>query len=236
MAVVTRVAEGDTTQDRHRVSEQGRRDREVELANGIVGWRRGSALADYACWCASHGERDQALAWVKRAEEIVKELERDPNEQGWRRDLITTQYAPQVVSHPRELERHLTASLAQIDAVQSLAERIAAVPREVGRVPTDTAFDLWRQTDLAAARLTSAVELYAQDGPQVSRFGFNFPEYQATVREWRSAVCSTIAPPCENPASTILRMPRCLSAAILCSTSPWEARIPASSSGPPPNW
>lgn len=64
------------------------------------------------------------------------------------------------------------------------------MPREVGRVPTDTAFDLWRQTDLATARLTSAVELYAQDGPQVSRFGFNFPEYQATVREWRSAVCS----------------------------------------------
>jgi signal transduction histidine kinase len=107
-----------------------------------------------------------------------------------RRNLISTQYAPQVVSHPRELERRLTASLAQIDAVKSLAERIAAVPREVGRVPTDTAFDLWRQTDLAAARLTSAVELYAQDGPQVSRFGFNFPEYQATVREWRSAVCS----------------------------------------------
>ncbi|MCC6162531.1 MAG: HAMP domain-containing protein [Acidobacteria bacterium] len=107
-----------------------------------------------------------------------------------RRQLIATQYAPQVVSHPQELQRRLNAALRQIDAIQSLGERIAAVPREVGRIPTDTAFDLWRQTDLAAARLTSAVELYAQDGPQVSRFGFNFPEYQATLREWRSGVCA----------------------------------------------
>ena len=107
-----------------------------------------------------------------------------------RKALISTQYAPQVVSHPRELEKRLTASLAQIDNVQSLAERIAAVPREAGRVPTTTAFALWQQTDLAAARLTSAVELYGPDGPLVSRFGFNFPEYQATVPQWRSGVCA----------------------------------------------
>ncbi len=107
-----------------------------------------------------------------------------------RRTLISAQYAPQVVSHPRELERRLNASLVQIDAIPSLADRIAAVPREAGRVPTDTAFDLWRRTELATARLTSAVELYAADGSQVSRFGFNFPEYQATVPEWRSLVCT----------------------------------------------
>ena len=107
-----------------------------------------------------------------------------------RRDLISTQYAPQVVSHPRELEKRLNAALLQIDAVQSLADRIAAMPRDTARVPTDTAFDLWQQTDLATARLTSAVELYGADGFLVSRFGFNFPEYQATVPQWRSAACS----------------------------------------------
>lgn len=107
-----------------------------------------------------------------------------------RKDLIRTQYAPQVVSHPADLEQRLNASLAQIDAVQSLADRIAAVPRESARVPTDTAFDLWQQTDLAKARLTSAVELYGPDGALVSRFGFNFPEYQATVPQWRSVLCN----------------------------------------------
>ncbi len=107
-----------------------------------------------------------------------------------RQDLISTQYAPQVVSHPRELEKRLTAALTQIDAVPSLAARIAVMPRAVARVPTDAAFDLWQQTGLATARLTSAVELYGPDGLLVSRFGFNFPEYQATVPQWRSGVCS----------------------------------------------
>ena len=40
------------------------------------------------------------------------------------------------------------------------------------------------------ARLTSAVELYGTEGALVSRFGFNFPEYQATVPQWRSVVCN----------------------------------------------
>jgi signal transduction histidine kinase len=107
-----------------------------------------------------------------------------------RRDLVTTQYTPQVLSLPRVLEERLNRSLDQIDRVRDLGAMIEAAPREGGRIPTDTAFALWRQTDLAQWRLTSAVELYAPDGPLVSRFGFNYPEYQITVPQWRSAVCS----------------------------------------------
>ncbi|HTV01418.1 MAG TPA: hypothetical protein VMF13_12795, partial [Luteitalea sp.] len=107
-----------------------------------------------------------------------------------RRDLVMTQYAPQVVSHPRDLLAHLNSSLDQLDAVRDLGAMIEAAPREPGRVPTDTAFALWRKTALADWRLTSAVELYAPDGPLVSRFGFNFPEYQASVPLWRSAMCT----------------------------------------------
>ncbi len=106
------------------------------------------------------------------------------------KDLVSSQYAPQVLSHPGELRARLSAALVQLDAVRDLADMIAAVPREPGRVPTDTAFALWSRTDLARAKLTSAVEVYAADGPLLSRFGFNFPEYQATVPQWRSEVCS----------------------------------------------
>ena len=107
-----------------------------------------------------------------------------------RRDLVATQYAPQVVSHPRELLTRLDESLDELDAIEDLPEMIEAVPRETERIPTDTAFALWSRTALARSRLTSAVELYAPDGPLVSRFGFNFPEYQATVPQWRSALCT----------------------------------------------
>src|SRR5688572_3984980 len=55
----------------------------------------------------------------------------------------------------------------------------------------------------------------------------------ASASAWRNAACSTMAPPCEKPASTIF-FP--FSAPIRASTIFCEARIPASSSGPPPNW
>src|SRR5262245_47610007 len=73
--------------------ELGQPQLALEFANGIAGWRRGSAYADYACYCAAHGEREGALTWVKRAEAIVHELEADPNQQGWRRDLIVMKMA-----------------------------------------------------------------------------------------------------------------------------------------------
>lgn len=109
---------------------------------------------------------------------------------GAKRALVAGQYAPQVVSHPRELQARLSTSLAQLDAMEALPRVVASAPREVGRVPTDAAFKLWQQTDLARARLTSAVEVYAPEGPLVSRFGFNFPEYHASVPLWRSDTCT----------------------------------------------
>ena len=107
-----------------------------------------------------------------------------------RRDLISTQYAPQVVSHPRELEKRLNAAWCRSTPSRAWPTASRRCRETPARVPTDTAFDLWQQTDLATARLTSAVELYGADGSLVSRFGFNFPEYQATVPQWRSAACS----------------------------------------------
>ncbi len=65
----------------------------LEFAHGIADWRRGSAYADYACYCARHDGREQALDYVKRAETFVKELARDVSTQEWRRDLIMMKLA-----------------------------------------------------------------------------------------------------------------------------------------------
>src|SRR6185312_877330 len=53
----------------------------------------------------------------------------------------------------------------------------------------------------------------------------------ASACAWRSPAASTIAPPCENPVSTIrsLVTPRSCSRAMSASTSPIDARTPASS-------
>ncbi len=107
-----------------------------------------------------------------------------------RRELVGTQYAPQVISHPQVLQDRLSAALVELDAIPDLPAMIAAVPREAGHVSTDTAFALWSRTALARDKITSAVEVYAPDGPLLSRFGFNFPEYQATVPQWRSSLCT----------------------------------------------
>jgi signal transduction histidine kinase len=45
------------------------------------------------------------------------------------------------------------------------------------------AFFVWSQTVLGRARLTSAVELYARSGCQVSRFALNLPEYTGTGQQ-----------------------------------------------------
>src|SRR5205814_8797291 len=45
---------------------------------------------------------------------------------------------------------------------------------------TDRAFIVWSQTELAAYRITSAVELYGPNGRLVSRFALILPEYGTT--------------------------------------------------------
>jgi signal transduction histidine kinase len=107
-----------------------------------------------------------------------------------KRHLVATQYAVEALNHPQELQNRLARALEQIDAMPGLAEIIASAPRTAGSVQTDTALTIWRQTELAAYRLTSAVEIYAPDGPLVSRFALNFPEYEATLAQWRGTACT----------------------------------------------
>lgn len=107
-----------------------------------------------------------------------------------KRALVETQYAVQAASYPEELQAHLGRALAQIDAIPDLPFMTAAPPaRQVEQPDTDRAFSVWRRTDLALLRLTSAVELYGAQGGLVSRFALNFPEYEGVPQGWISGTC-----------------------------------------------
>lgn len=107
-----------------------------------------------------------------------------------KRHRVANEYAVEAVTHPQELQQRLARALQQLDDLPGLARLVSSAPRTPGAVQTDTALTLWRQTELASYRLTSAVELYAPDGPLISRFALNFPEYEASVAQWRGTDCA----------------------------------------------
>jgi signal transduction histidine kinase len=99
--------------------------------------------------------------------------------------LVAHTYGPEALNQREDLQRRVQQTIDQIDAVPSLAGFVAtndATPAE------DRAFVIWSRTDLAAFRLTSAVELYAADGALVSRFALHLPEY--TAARSRASSCS----------------------------------------------
>jgi signal transduction histidine kinase len=104
------------------------------------------------------------------------------------RSLIETRYAVQAQKHSETLQERLTEARREIDALTVLPDLLAAAavgPDEgVQQAPagTELAFSVWRQTALARARLTSAVELYDRKGRLISRFALNFPEYSGTAQ------------------------------------------------------
>ena len=117
-----------------------------------------------------------------------------------KRELIEGEYALQAAGQPQALRASLALALEQIDGVagdelggrggdatvagRSLGERVARRP------DPDRAFRLWRRTELARRRLTSAVELYGADGSLLSRFALNIPDYAAPDRGFLGTTCS----------------------------------------------
>ena len=99
--------------------------------------------------------------------------------------LIAEVYGPQAASQREDLERRVRNTLAEIDGLRALPQFVAGA--DVETPTTDRAFVVWSQTDLAHARLTSAVELFNADGRLVSRFALSLPEY--SVPPYRAAGC-----------------------------------------------
>ena len=112
-----------------------------------------------------------------------------------KRRLLETSYAVQTAEHPQNLLEQLTRSQAQIDRVRGLLAMTApagGVIASTGPLDTDRAFSIWRRTELAASRLTSAVELFGADGALTSRFALNIPEDAVTGSVWTGTGCEWV--------------------------------------------
>jgi signal transduction histidine kinase len=99
------------------------------------------------------------------------------------RALIESRYAVEAMSHAQALQARLSDALAEIDALPDLARVVAAARVSPGAPPTtEHAFEIWTQTVLARARLTSDLEIYDSSGGLGSRFALNFPEYNRAAQ------------------------------------------------------
>jgi signal transduction histidine kinase len=98
------------------------------------------------------------------------------------RRVISQQYAVEALNHPQDLQLRLAESLQEIDRLAGLPELVTSGGEPgPGGLRTEPAFYVWRDTALARARLTSAVELYDEKDVLVSRFALNFPEYTGSA-------------------------------------------------------
>ncbi len=107
-----------------------------------------------------------------------------------KRRVVEAQYAAQAAGQPEALLGFLTQALAEVDTFAERTMTGVPVSTVAATQPdTDQAFLIWRQTELARQRLTSAVELYGPEGALVSRFALNIPEYAAANQERLGAAC-----------------------------------------------
>jgi signal transduction histidine kinase len=106
------------------------------------------------------------------------------------RALIETQYAPATADHNRRLNEELKQAQSEIDRMPAghLLGLVSATPAPGTPITGQLAYDVWRSTNLARARLTSAIELYGAPGSLVSRFALNIPEYLSQT--WHGSNCA----------------------------------------------
>jgi len=107
-----------------------------------------------------------------------------------RRHVVESRLAPQAIRQRDEVQASVRRAMNQVDAVPGLIDLVRSqAPPAPGQVPTEYAFLVWSQTDLAARRLTSAIELYDEEGAITSRFALNLPEYTQARQRWQEDSC-----------------------------------------------
>ncbi len=108
--------------------------------------------------------------------------------------LVENEYGPATEGQTDTLVSELDRARADIDKLPAgLLAGLAGSPHPVGPIiPSQLAFKIWTETGLAAARITSAVELYGADRLLVSRFALNIPEYanNAIAQTWQGSGCA----------------------------------------------
>ncbi len=108
--------------------------------------------------------------------------------------LVEEDYARHARRHPDDLVEILKRAEQQIDSDSDLGALVASAASERSGPSTEPAFTVWRSTELEEARLTSAIELYGEDGVLVSRFALNFPEAEVVPLRRPEATSCAWAP------------------------------------------
>jgi signal transduction histidine kinase len=103
--------------------------------------------------------------------------------------LVEQDYSAQARRHPSDLNDILEHAEQQIDRIDDLPRLVEAASGR-GGPSTAPAFNVWRNTELEEARLTSAIELYGPDGVLVSRFALNFPEAEVVPLRHQFSSCA----------------------------------------------
>jgi signal transduction histidine kinase len=111
------------------------------------------------------------------------------------RRLIEQDYGPATAAAQQADQLHawLTAGQREIDQIPSVA---TLVPQgeSSGRVDSQAAFRVWRQTSLSRLRVTSEVELFDANRRLASRFALNVPQFEAAYQTgaevWSGTGCA----------------------------------------------
>jgi signal transduction histidine kinase len=107
-----------------------------------------------------------------------------------KRQIVETRLAPQAIRQRDEVQARVRRAMTQVDAIPGLVDLVRSQPPPTsGQVPAEYAFLVWSQTDLAEYRLSSAIELYGENGAITSRFALNLPEYTQAQQRWQEAGC-----------------------------------------------
>ena len=111
------------------------------------------------------------------------------------RGLIEQDYGPATAAAQRaeRLYGWLTAAQREIDQMPGLPALIPQAETQ-GRVDSQAAFRVWRQTSLSRLRVTSEIELFDRNRRLASRFALNVPQYEAAYQTgaetWSGSSCA----------------------------------------------
>jgi two-component system nitrogen regulation sensor histidine kinase NtrY len=100
--------------------------------------------------------------------------------------LLADRYGPEALAQRATLQGQLATALDEIDAQPGLAAAFATDPPAPLAGP---AFEIWRRTRLAAAPVTSSVELHDASGTLFSRYAFNLPDDLVAPPTWQEPSC-----------------------------------------------
>jgi signal transduction histidine kinase len=104
--------------------------------------------------------------------------------------LVSGTLAPLAASQREDLRtRRMPRALEQIAEMPTLVDFVTSASEDEAPT-TDRAFLVWKETELARYRLTSAVELYGASGRLVSRFARNLPEYEYAPAQFVARNCA----------------------------------------------